>query len=75
MTVSRHCSRRRQPLQQRRIFPGAHAVIDALHLQHIQCTVDVGRRTFLAGMGGDMQPQLARAGEHPGELGGGMAQL
>jgi hypothetical protein len=54
---------------------GLHAVVDALGLQHVQRLPDVGGRAFLAGVGDDVQAQLAAAGKHAGELLGRVAAL
>jgi hypothetical protein len=61
-------ARRRQALHQRRVFGAAHAVVDALHLQHVQRSLDVGRRAFFAGMGHEVQAEFAAAREHAREL-------
>jgi hypothetical protein len=43
-------------------------MVDALDLQHVERTFDVGRRAFFAGMGHHVQAQFAAAGEHAREL-------
>ena len=65
----------RQALHQGRVVFGLHAVVDAFHLQHIERAVDIGRRTFLAGVGHGVQAQRAGAGEHVCELLGWVAQF
>ena len=65
----------RQPLHQRRVVHGLHAVVDALGAQDVQRAPDVGGRAFLAGVGDDVQAQLAAAREHAGEFFGRVTQL
>ena len=58
----------RQALHQGGVVDGLNAMVDALHLQHIQRAPDIGRRAFLTRMGHQVQTQLLAAGEHPGKL-------
>ncbi|MCY1225920.1 hypothetical protein D9M72_381320 [compost metagenome] len=65
----------RQACHQRRIVDGAHAVVDALHLEDVECVGDVLRRTFLARVGHQVQAQLTRLGKYARELLGRVALL
>jgi predicted outer membrane lipoprotein len=48
----------RQALHQGRVLGAAHAVVDALHLQHVERGADVGRRALLARMGHQVQARV-----------------
>ena len=65
----------REPLHQRRVLDAAHAVVDALDLQHVERAADVCGRPLLAGVGDAVQAELAAAREHARELLRRMAAL
>ena len=66
---------RRQTLDQRLALDAAHAVVNALHLEHVERAFDVRRRTLLASMRHQFQPQLAGAGKDAAKLLRRMAAL
>ena len=61
---------------QRRILVAAHAVVDALDLQHVERLADVRRRALLAGVRDRVQARAARRlREHARELARRVAAL
>ena len=51
----------REPLDQRRVLDAAHAVVDALDVQHVERLPDVRGRPLLAGVGDAVQAARPRA--------------
>ena len=65
----------RQPRHQCRVFGALHAVVDALHFQHIERAPHISGRAFFAGVRDQVEVQFAAAREHAGELLGRVAHL